>query len=297
MDYPFPASPLHPTPFRWTGRQFVATEGDGSQACNVLTYDQTPSNWSDDLTRLHEDEAGEKHPIDIASRRLALRSIRKWVTRPSPVLLDVGCSSGHLLKEMIATVPDALVIGADYIPELLERLAARMPGVPLLQFDLRRCPLPDDSIDAVTCLNVLEHIDDDALALRQIHRILRGGGGIAHIEVPAGPHLYDIYDEQLMHHRRYRLADLLQLAKSIGFEVLAATHLGFLVYPAFRAVKLKNRALLSKSAEEKRAIVSGQIRSTRQSLPLTMAIKLEAALGRMMRFPVGIRCVVVLRKA
>ncbi len=56
-------------------------------------------------------------------------------------------------------------------------------------------------------LNVLEHIRGDALALRQVHRILRPGGVVV-IEVSAGPKLYDVYDELLMHHRRYRLPSL-----------------------------------------------------------------------------------------
>jgi SAM-dependent methyltransferase len=63
----------------------------------------------------------------------------------------------------------------------------------LLHFDLRHCPLPDGSFDGVILLNVLEHIKEDAAALRQIARILKPGG-IAAIEVPAGRGLYDIYD-------------------------------------------------------------------------------------------------------
>ena len=52
---------------------------------------------------------------------------------------------------------------------------------------------------------MLEHVEDDQAAIRQVYRILQPGG-VAVIEVPAGPDLYDIYDRQLMHHRRYRCA-------------------------------------------------------------------------------------------
>ena len=170
-----------------------------------------------------------------------------------------------------------------------------MPGLPILQFDLRRCPLPDACVDAVTALNVLEHIDDDAGALREIARILRPGG-VAHVEVPAGPDLFDVYDEQLMHHRRYHLGDLLAKARGAGFEVLRGTHLGFFLYPPFAWVKRRNRRLLSLPAAEKRALVAGQIRRTSGSRGLDFALRVEEAWGRLVRYPTGIRCLAGLRK-
>ena len=41
-------------------------------------------------------------------------------------------------------------------------------------------------------LNVLEHIDDHSSAIAQVARVLKPGG-VAVVEVPAGPHLYDTY--------------------------------------------------------------------------------------------------------
>ncbi len=291
-NYPFPQTPLDPGVVQWTGEQFLI---GGRRVCRVLCYDWQASNWSEELTRLHEEECGAHHPIDLASRRLAVRTLRRWNAQPEPVVLDVGCSSGYLIEELRVALPGALILGADYLPELLERVALRLRGVPILQFDLRRCPLPDESLDAVTCLNVLEHIDDDTLALRQIHRVLRPGG-IAHVEVPAGPHLYDIYDEHLMHHRRYRLADLKERARAAGFEVLEATHLGWFAYPVFTFVKRRNRALLSLPAGRKKEIIAHQIRRTGRSLPLDIVLRIETALGQWLNFPIGIRCIAVLRK-
>jgi hypothetical protein len=119
---------------------------------------------------------------------------------------------------------------------------------------------------------------------------------VAHVEVPAGPHLYDIYDEHLMHHRRYTLAGLTARATDVGFEVIKATHLGVLVYPAFAFVKRRNRRLLQRPEDEKRRRIAAQIRSTGHSWPLSVAMRIEAAIGRWMTFPLGIRCVAVLRR-
>jgi 2-polyprenyl-3-methyl-5-hydroxy-6-metoxy-1,4-benzoquinol methylase len=150
----------------------------------------------------------------------------------APVILEIGCSSGFMLMLARERLPNARWIGSDYVRGPLEKLAAEVPQLPLLHFDLRTCPLPDDSVDAVLLLNVLEHIDDDALAMHQVHRILRPGG-VAVIEVPARPELYDVYDELLMHHRRYTGAGLRQLLLTAGFEISRFSHLGTLLYPLF----------------------------------------------------------------
>ncbi len=291
--FPWPKPPGAAAPPRWSDGRFLL---DG-QPRRVVCYDAGDSHWSPELTELHEAEAGSQHPIDRASRRLAVRSLVEYLPRDraTSLILDVGCSSGFMMEEIQAALPRAVLVGSDYIQPPLEKLADRLPGLPLLQFDLRRCPLPDGCVDAVTALNVLEHIDDDQGALREIARILRPGG-VAHIEVPAGPGCYDVYDEQLMHHRRYRRRDLLAKAVAAGLTVLRATHLGCLVYPAFWTVKRRGRRALVLPAAEKQAMVARQIRRTSDSALLGTALRLEEALGRFVSFPFGIRCVAVLRK-
>jgi SAM-dependent methyltransferase len=244
---------------------------------------------------MHEEVAGRDHPIDLASRRLAVATMARLRGRPGLRILDVGCSSGFVLDDLRAALPEAGLIGADYLRAPLEKLAKRVSGIPILQFDLRRCPLPDASVDGITCLNVLEHIDDHEAAMRHLFRILKPGG-LAHVEVPAGPDLFDIYDEHLMHHRRYRRGDLAGLARTAGFEVERATHLGCLVYPAFSLVKRRHRRLRSLPAEEKRRIVARQIGSTRRNLALAALFRLETMIGRFLPLPCGIRVIAVLRK-
>ena len=140
------------------------------------------------------------------------------------------------------------------------------------------------------------HIDDDEAAMAEIYPILKPGG-IAHLEVPSGPKLYDIYDEHLMHHRRYRLKDLMSMAQWHQFRVQQATHLGFALYPAFWWTKQGGRKKLGLPAEEKKHLVAEQIRHSRNNVILHWATRFELLLGHLFNFPVGIRCVVVLSKA
>jgi SAM-dependent methyltransferase len=289
MDYPWPE--LGPSRPRWTGAGFLV----GDRRVGVLAYSGGESGWSDLLTHMHETWAGANHPIDDMSRGWAASALRRHVTLPAPVLLEVGCSSGFFITSLRDQWPSALVMGSDFLRDPLERLAAREPAIPLLQFDLVQCPLPDGSVDAIVMLNVLEHILDDRAAVGQVARVLKPGG-IAVVEVPAGPHLYDAYDEFLQHERRYTARTLASLLEGGGLTVLEQSHLGFSVYPAFAMVKRKNRRRAASSSEAKRRVVESNIRQTRTSVILRFLLEGESWLGRYVSFPIGIRTVAVARK-
>lgn len=275
----------------WTGRGFLV----GDRLHPVLSYQVQTSGWTDELTDLHEDVDDEYHYMSLASREHAIGAVERWMSVSNPVVLDIGCSSGYTLKHLSRRIPGAHVLGADYVRGPLEKLAAQAPGTPLLQFDLTKCPLPANSVDVVVLLNVLEHIDEDSLAVHQVHRILRSGG-IAVIEVPAGPQLYDIYDRRLMHFRRYSLRQLRRMMVQTGFEVLASSHLGFFLYAGFWAAKKRNRLVSRASSDVHEAIISRDMRRMGQSGLLKSVMRLENSLRRWVQYPFGIRCLVTCRK-
>jgi len=287
--YPWPPPPDSSDQDRpvWTGHGFYM----GDALAPILSYVGGSSGWSDELTRFHEETAGSSHFIDRASRQHALEQLIVHVKGTSPVILDVGCSSGFMLHLIRSSLPHVSVIGSDVVRGPLEQLAAKMPDIPLLQFDLVHCPLPDNSIDAVVLLNVLEHIQDDAAAARQVHRILKPGG-IAVIEVPLGPHLYDVYDKLLLHCRRYSLAALCRLVKSAGFQIVEQSHLGFFAYPGFWLVKQRNKRFLSQKKALQQRIVEQNIRDTGNSRLLNAIMRIELFLDRWISYPFGIRCLV-----
>jgi ubiquinone/menaquinone biosynthesis C-methylase UbiE len=283
--YPWPIPPGHASAPVWTGHGFRL----GKQTLPLLTYEIGSSAWTDELTAFHEDHAGSDHFIDRASRDHALRQIRKHARGPAPVVLEVGCSSGFLVQALRRELPHARLIGSDYVRGPLEQLAVRVPDVPLLQFDLVKCPLPDASVDVVVLLNVLEHIEDDVGAVRQLYRIVKPGGAVV-IEVPAGPHLYDVYDKLLMHYRRYKLSGLRRLLEASGFAVAHASGLGALLYPAFRHVKKKNQRYLEAPEEVQKEIVARAIQKSGRNRFCELLMWLERWLRGIVPLPFGIRC-------
>jgi SAM-dependent methyltransferase len=261
----------------------------------VLAYEEQSSGWTDELTAFHEEVSDGKHFIDVASRRHTLSTVARWLPRPNATILDIGCSSGYMIRDLQHRFQQATIVGADAVTGPLANLAADMPGIPLLQFDLVRCPLPDACVDVAIVLNVLEHIEDDAAAAKQVCRILQPGG-IAVVEVPYGPHLFDIYDRQLLHHRRYETRGIQATLRAAGFEILESSHLGFFLYPAFRAVKLRNRRFFDAPPEVQRKRVAANIVKTGNN-PLPGAVlRAEEFLRRWIPFPCGIRCLLTTRK-
>ena len=287
---PLPGSQSGPV---WTGRGFRI----GSQRVGVLRYPVLPSGWTDELTGFHEAAAGEVHFIDVASRQNALDALRKWAgwgDSGRPVIVDVGCSSGFMIADLQRAFPRACVVGIDYVNGPLEALAKKNAAIPLIQCDIRQCPLPPESVDAVTVLNVLEHIDDDAEAIEQIYRILRPGG-IVFAEVPAGPQLYDVYDQLLLHYRRYSMAHLAKLFAK--FEVLKRSHLGFCLYPGFWLVKKHSQRRFARQSKGAAEVVKARIRATGSNHALRVLINLERLFGKLCSWPFGIRCFIAARKA
>jgi ubiquinone/menaquinone biosynthesis C-methylase UbiE len=214
------------------------------------------------------------------------------------VILEIGSSSGYLIKDIKDSFPNSYLIGSDCIPEPLEKIAERIQGIPLIQFDLVNCPFPDACVNFVVALNVLEHIKDDETALKQIYRILKPGG-YAIIEVPANSQLYDFYDEQLKHFRRYNKKELQEMASRCGFNYSNSTYLGFFIYPVFKLIKLQNiRKKRHLNASQKQNTMKNQIRFGGPIINkiLFFIMLFELNLGKILSYPWGIRCILTLQK-
>jgi len=288
LPFPLPIPEGHFDAPRWDGSAFVC----GNQRLSVLEYSENFAGWSDDLTSLHEESAGDCHPMDLASRHDALQQVKNFMPSANAVVVEIGCSSGFLLRDLASTFPASVLIGVDVVKEPLYRLAKSLLGVPLIRFDLLQCPLPEQSVDIVIMLNVLEHIEDDAAALLNVFRLLKPGGYLI-IEVPAGSYLYDSYDAELKHFRRYSVIELKRKLKVVGFRVLRQSHLGFIVYPAFVVVKLLNKWLRPRRKSE---IVSDHAARTSGSLLVKYAMKVESKHLTKFSLPFGVRALAVARR-
>ena len=105
-------------------------------------------------------------------------------TRATSVL-DVGCGDGTLLALARSARPDIAVwAGADISAAQVERNRARWTGVDFYAVDIQKTAL-DRTFDLVLCSEVIEHLDDQPAALRNLSAMIRPGGRLV-LTCPAG---------------------------------------------------------------------------------------------------------------
>jgi 2-polyprenyl-3-methyl-5-hydroxy-6-metoxy-1,4-benzoquinol methylase len=139
-------------------------------------------------------------------------------------VLEVGCGIGTM-SERLAQVADA-VIGIEPNPSCAVQVREHMQAEP--KFQLRECliencdplELASHRFDTVFCVNVLEHIEDDAAALATFERVVQPGGHVL-VWVPALPAAYGPLDAELGHHRRYTKASLGRAFARAGLEIVS----------------------------------------------------------------------------
>jgi SAM-dependent methyltransferase len=139
-------------------------------------------------------------------------------------ILDAGCGRGQLCFQLHRRWPNARVHGIDFetaLVALCRDLAARLHAPPSVTFERR--VLPDDPIAGayglVTCVDVLEHIDDDAGFLRSLHAATAPGGTLV-LHTPAVPQRRYLaeYEHQHDHVREgYTREDLQRLLEHAGY--------------------------------------------------------------------------------
>lgn len=145
-------------------------------------------------------------------------------------ILEIGSGIGNLSRWLPRR--ERLVL-SDSDPTYLRLLAEAWAGHPIVsvvKFDLNSdadaAALATHRFDTIVCANVLEHIADDAGALRRLASLLEPRGHLV-LLVPQYPALYGPYDRQLGHHRRYRCKDLCQLVEAAGLRVVRTRSFNF----------------------------------------------------------------------
>lgn len=102
--------------------------------------------------------------------------------QPRQTVLDLGCGPGFSVAELSDLVgPTGSVVGVDTSPQMLtaaQRRCTHLSNVRFHQADVSALPVPDASIDAAICVQVLEYIPDPSTALAELARVLRPGGRV-----------------------------------------------------------------------------------------------------------------------
>lgn len=135
-------------------------------------------------------------------------------------VLEIGLGHGALRSQL---PPLERYVGVDIDAESIADARRRYPGDTYLVADIAATGLKErigvDDFDTVLCLNVLEHVEQDAVALSQLLSVVKPGGYLS-LFVPAFPALYSDMDRLAGHWRRYTRSSIDELAARCGAHLV-----------------------------------------------------------------------------
>jgi SAM-dependent methyltransferase len=177
-------------------------------------------------------EFEERHWWFRSRRRIVAALIARAELPVSPRILDAGCGTGRNLVEYGKLGP---VEGVDVSADAVE--FCRLRGVERVQqAPLERLPFEAERFDLIVATDVIEHLDDDRVALAELHRVAARGGRLV-VTVPAYTWLWSEHDTSLHHRRRYTVPRLAAQMRAAGWEPLLETYFFSAVLPAAAAAR------------------------------------------------------------
>lgn len=157
-------------------------------------------------------------PMARTRYRLALHWL-SLLPESSGRALDVGAGNGAFMMEALKRSPRLQIYGAEYSQAAIDL------AHPALKDRLARCdlqgvhPLPwGGGFERITCMEVLEHLPDDVLALEHIASALSPGGRLF-VSVPAWQSLWGPQDVAAGHVRRYEPDVLIERLVRAGLSI------------------------------------------------------------------------------
>jgi SAM-dependent methyltransferase len=155
-------------------------------------------------------------------------------------VLDAGCGTGRNLLEFGVLGTAA---GVDVSPEAVEFCIRR--GIDRVQVgEVERLPFDDRSFDLILATDVLEHVEDDRVALRELRRVAAAGGHLL-ATVPAYRWLWSQHDHDYHHFRRYTLQRLRERVSAVGWDPVAWSYFNSFLLPPIAAVRVLARRRLT----------------------------------------------------
>jgi SAM-dependent methyltransferase len=204
-------------------------------------------------------------------------------------LVDCGCGVG---QNIALLEPYGSAIGFDLMAGGVAA-AARASGRPVVRADVVNIPFPSDAFDIATSFDVLQCVEADQSAIREMARIVRPGGAVvltlAALDILRGDHA-EVWREV----RRYTPASARRLVAAAGLRTERVDFLFASLFPLMLGVRSAQRLMRpfrGLRPDTDIAVPAGPINTV-----LTWLVHREAALARRVPMPIGSSLLVVARK-
>ncbi len=203
-------------------------------------------------------------------------------------IVDCGCGVG---QNMTLLAPHGRVVGFELEPRAAA--AGREFGEPIACADITRIPFPDNLFDLAVSFDVLQVVEPDVAAVREMARVVRPGGHVvltvAALDVLSGDHA-ELWREC----RRYTPRSARALAESAGLTVERVSFAFASLFPLMLAVRTAQR--VSRPFRGAPGHSDMEVPWAPLNVALMRLLDGEAALSRLIPMPIGTSIIVVARK-
>ena len=222
-------------------------------------------------------------------RRTVLDGVIAQLGLPADArILDAGCGSGRFMVELAQL---GTVTGVELSDTSVALARERQLGE-VIAGSVLEMPFADGSFDLAVSLDVIEHLEDDLAALRELRRTVAPGGALL-ITVPAYQWLWSGHDEINHHHRRYTRRSLQLVAEQAGWSQVRTTYFNSLLLPAALVLRVLDRVNRAKTTETSLDLwVPPEPLNWLLERPLTLEAAMIARGGRI---PAGLSLLAVFR--
>jgi len=213
---------------------------DGIYCFSNNTHDMTDFFPEDSFSRLYEAETTN---FWFRVRNVIIGNALKKYLPPESKIMEIGCGTGFVSSYLKKLRYD--VDCAELHLQGLKYCKKRMAGTNYYQFNVYD-ELFYNHYDGICAFDVIEHLDNDKLALKNMHSALKKGGFLF-ITVPANKKLWSQNDEYTMHKRRYNSVDLKESIEKEGFNIIRISYFMTFLYPF---IYVSRRILLNRNAND-----------------------------------------------
>lgn len=172
----------------------------------------------------------EFEPLEHA-RNYRQALMREFAPHLRGQVLEVGAGVGHMTELLVRQPGVERVVAVEPEPAFHSRLRKILPAQSVVGGSVR--DVREDRWNAVVCVNVLEHIQEDEAELFAYSSLLRRERGSLCLFVPARRELYAPIDRDFGHHRRYHRPELARKLQQAGFDIVRLNYfnsVGYLIW-------------------------------------------------------------------
>jgi 2-polyprenyl-3-methyl-5-hydroxy-6-metoxy-1,4-benzoquinol methylase len=172
---------------------------------------------------------------NLISKRIKNQEINKLK------ILNIGAATGKT-SEILSEF--GTVTSLEYDKECCD-FANDTLNLNIINGSILELPFADGEFDMVCALDVIEHVEDDFLAVSEMKRVCKSGGLVV-VTVPAFMLLWSNHDEVNHHFRRYTMSNLKEIFSKLNLTTVKATYFNTLLFLPILAFRLISKLIPAK---------------------------------------------------